>query len=767
MTQFRDGRQPHDADVIGEPGGPIAPERLGSALIEPGGAFEAGSFASFTLTYTAGRYGIDDSGSLRICWRFASDMTPPQFTEPTAPGFTTVEASNGAVLEARFDPKGNLRPWDKTLYIKVVHGFLAVGDKIVVRPGDRRQGSAGMRLQTFCEDSFEFRVLVDPIATFLYQALPEQPTVAIVPGPPERFVAVLPTLRRKGEPFALRIKAEDRWGNPSERADATLRLRASLPVEGLPASVRLEPGRRAVEIEGLQVHHGGDLEIELLARAGEVLARSNPMRVANDPDLLPFWADLHGQSEETIGTNSARAYFTFARDLAFVDAAAHQGNDFQITAGFWAELNRLTAEFNAPGRFVTLPGYEWSGNTALGGDRNVLFASEGRPIRRSSHALIADRSDLDTDCDTAADLFEALSSAGEDAICFAHCGGRHADIRQAHDGRVERSVEVHSAWGTFEWLLRDALDLGHRVGVVCNSDGHKGRPGASYPGASMFGAIGGLTCLLMPALTRADLVTCLRRRRHYGTTGCRLHLDVRARLDEPGTLHHDDPALGPAEGFAAQEALMGDLVHPREGDATLRVWVLAGSPIERLDLFNGTELIETIRPYGTTKLGARIRVVWQGAAYRGRFRQVIWDGAAAIEGNRILDAKPVNFLNPEKRLEREGDARLTWRSLTTGNLAGFDVWLEDPRAGRLRLETPLLRVDLPIAEIGLEDTVFDLGGLDRRLRVFRLPERNPHRSLGVERRLELRPSGDNAIHARLTLEDGHQAWSSPIYIWRG
>ena len=55
-------------------------------------------------------------------------------------------------------------------------------------------------------------------------------------------------------------------------------------------------------------------------------------------------------------------------------------------------------------------------------------------------------------------------------------------------------MEVHSAWGTFEWLLTDGFALGHRCGVVCNSDGHKGRPGASYPGASMFGAYGGLTC---------------------------------------------------------------------------------------------------------------------------------------------------------------------------------------------------------------------------------------------------------------------------------
>ena len=47
--------------------------------------------------------------------------------------------------------------------------------------------------------------------------------------------------------------------------------------------------------------------------------------------------------------------------------------------------------------FVTLPGYEWSGNTAVGGDRNVCYRTEGRPIFRSSHALLPDRSDLHTD----------------------------------------------------------------------------------------------------------------------------------------------------------------------------------------------------------------------------------------------------------------------------------------------------------------------------------------------------------------------------------
>ena len=80
-------------------------------------------------------------------------------------------------------------------------------------------------------------------------------------------------------------------------------------------------------------------------------------------------------------------------------------------------------------------------------------------------------------------------------------------------------MEIHSAWGTFEWLLEDALRNGYRVGIVSNSDGHKGRPGASYPGASMFGAYGGLTCMLARKLTREMIWESLLRRHHYGTTG--------------------------------------------------------------------------------------------------------------------------------------------------------------------------------------------------------------------------------------------------------
>ena len=422
---------------------PIPESLLGSAELDRTGDFTAGSYQSFTLVYTAGRFGIDDSGSLRIVFRFATDQTNPQFSDPAAPGFTKINASNNAVLEARFDPKGNIRPWDRTLQIKVVKGFMKAGDTITVRFGVTDQGSPGMRLQTFCEKRFEFRVLVDPIATYNFQPLPVQPAIAIVPGAAETWVAVVPSLCETDKPFSLRIKAEDRWGNPTSKVKGRLALRATIEVRNLPEYVDIQSGVFVHEISGLVVSAEGAFDIGVFTEEGELLINSNPAMACTAPELKHYWGDLHGQSEETLGTNSAADYFEFGRDLALLDACAHQGNDFQMTETFWRDLNTVTAHFNEAGRFVTLPGYEWSGNTALGGDRNVYFPVEGRVMRRSSHALIESQHDINTDCHTAAELFESFAKNEEwDVICFAHCGGRYADISMAHDGRFEKSVEV-------------------------------------------------------------------------------------------------------------------------------------------------------------------------------------------------------------------------------------------------------------------------------------------------------------------------------------
>jgi hypothetical protein len=732
-------------------------DQMGHATLDPTGSFEAGSYGSFTLTYTAGPFGIDDSGGIKISFRTTTDMGKPQFADPAGRGYTTAEASNGAGLHLMFD-RINIRPWVHTLYVRLIGGFLRPGETITVRFGDRRRGSPGIRLQTNAETSFPFKIYVDAFATYDFVELPESPEIGLVPGPVAEWRVIAPTLRRPGESFRVALVKLDRWGNPGAVGGETFAVSSTLPVRGLPERIEVVPDQGTIVLDGLSVDRPGDVAITLRSETGTEV-RSNPLRIAAG-DSASYWTDFHGQSGETVGSGSAHDYFAFARDQALLDVVGHQGNDFQITEAFWEELNELTRAFHEPGRFVTMPGYEWSGNTGVGGDRNVFFRREGRVIHRSSHALVADGRDGNTAAHTAVDLFSAL--ADQEAVTFAHVGGRYADIAVGHDGRIERSVEIHSTWGTFEWLLHDAFRLGYRVGVVCNSDDHKGRPGLASPGASLFGAIGGLTCLRLPRLTRDDVFEALRRRHHYGTTGARLHLDVSASFAD-GEVFDEDPALGPAGSRRTTGAMMGDIVRTR-GPIRLAVDVSAQQPIERVDVFRGARLVATRRPYPAVGASQRLRVIWEGAEYRGRGRQVTWDGEAEVVGNRVDRAAAVNFLNPERRVEVEAGTRLRWTSVTTGNMAGMELWLGDPSSGEIVLSTKPASPRWRIAEIGGEDVVVEAGGLGRRLRAYRLPEHNPHRRFAFELDVAIEPDRDNPVYVRVTLEDGHQAWSSPIYV---
>ncbi|RME95019.1 MAG: DUF3604 domain-containing protein, partial [Alphaproteobacteria bacterium] len=618
--------------------------------------------------------------------------------------------------------------------------------------------------QTFCETEFQFRVFVDAIATYDYVAIEDSPRIQVAPGPGVDWHAVLPTLVRPGEPFRLSIKANDKWGNPSDLVSKRLHLEADAPVSGLPETAELRKGEFACVVEGLTSEAVSQLRITVRDEAGEILAVSNPLRVAAEPGYRHYWGDLHGQSNETLGTNTAEEYFLFGRDRAFLDVCSHQGNDFQITGEFWEELNALTARLDRPGRFVCIPGYEWSANTAVGGDRNVFYRHEGRPIYRSSHAQVPDLSDEEADAHNAHELFERLKD--EDCVMYAHCGGRYADITYAHDGRKEASVEVHSSWGTFEWLLHDAFAKNYRVGVVCNSDGHKGRVGASYPGASFFGALGGLTCFLAGELDRDSIFEAIRRRHHYGTTGNRMYLSVLARLSEGGELFARDPALFEMAGEPASEALMGDIVRASGDAVELSVEALGSAPIEQVDIFDGTELIETYTPYEREGSSRRVRLLYSGAEYRGRARTTTWDGSLSVEGNAISRAEMFNNWNLDRGITDSDAGHISWKAVTTGNFGGIDLWLDDPASGTLHFETPHASDRVDISAIDYDGMTYEAGGLERSVRLYRLPEVMTQTHFRCTRTVPLRTQCDTRLYVRVTQADGHRAWTSPIYLFR-
>ncbi len=689
---------------------------LGRATISPSTPLVAGSYATVTYTYTAG-HPIDDSGYLKIVFRSVGDFGRPQFTDPSAPDYCSLHTTGRCRLVPRWDKKGHTRPWSRALFIQITGGYVDRGEKVVVVFGDPSGGSPGWQVQTFREHTFEFKTWVDPVATYQFKELPKSPEIPIVAGTPARAVCIAPSQIEIRKPFAYFLRPEDRWGNPTGKPRRFEHAGFSTP--------------------GVQTVTAKDPKTTFSAR-------SNPIDVISaPPSLHPYWADLHGQTEETIGSNTIEDYFEFARDYGLLQICAHQGNDFQVTDAFWDKVNAMTRRFYEPDTFVTFPGYEWSGNTPLGGDRNVYYKSEGGVITRSSRELLPGAASKYKDSPTAGDLFRNLN--GPAPFVFAHVGGRYADL-DMHDEEVEVAVEVHSAWGTFEWLVEEALRRGYRIGICANSDGHKTRPGASYPGAGEFGSFGGLTCVLAERLDRESVHAAMRARHFYATTGHRALLDIRVRT-----------ATG-------RTAIMGDTIDGGEGRVTLKGRILGTAPIDRVEVRNGLDKIRTLRPFGREDLGRRIKVVWSGAEVRGRARMAEWDGMLRVRGNRILSFVPINFWNLTKPLQRARSNCLKWKSVTTGGVAGTILELERRNAGTLEVETVQGTARCPVKSIGLVPKVRRYGGLHKQIEIYRLPDHQESTAFTFEILFSKLRKGDNPIYVCVHQEDGHMAWTSPIYV---
>lgn len=691
---------------------------LGKAYVEHEKCVVAGEYCAVKYHFDAG-HPIDEGGFIKIVFRYAGDFGIPQFERPEKENYCSVSTTGDCKIIPMWNDKGHTRPWRKTLFLEVSKGYLDSGDKIVVVFGDVSGNSPGWRMQTFVEGSFEFKTFVDPIGTYQFKELPDSPALSVTPGKPVRGVCLAPSNVLVGEAFNYYLKLEDAWGNPV----------------GKPQKI-IHPG---FSVSGHYTIEASDAPIGLSAR-------SNPVLAENKMDLKNYWADFHGQSEETIGTNSIEDYFRFGRDYAMLDIIGHQGNDFQITDDFWDKIKRVSADFDEPGKFAALPGYEWSGNTPLGGDRNVYFSSDG-DISRSCRDLLPGEQSKYPDSATANALFENLRNQSRvKSFVFAHVGGRYANM-QMHDDNLEVAIEIHSAWGTFEWLLEDALKQGCRVGICANSDDHKGRPGASYPGAGLFGSYGGLTCVLASSLTRESVFEAMKARHFYATTGNRCLIIMRLEIN-------GSPA-----------GIMGDVIHCKErDDLLLKATIIGTAPVESLEMKDGLRTLKTFKTYYPENLGRKIKVIWSGSETRGRARMADWTGGLAVNGNRITSITPVNFWKPDSPLSQCGENLIKWQSVTTGGLAGCIIELEEKHKGCLQIETVQGKVLYDLSGEGYHPQIYNFGGLDKKISIYKLPDNLTACHLEFDIPVKNIHPGNNPLYLRMSQLDGNIAWTSPVYI---
>jgi hypothetical protein len=245
-----------------------------------------------------------------------------------------------------------------------------------------------------------------------------------------------------------------------------------------------------------------------------------------------FWGDIHGQATLSDGLGEVDQYYRALMYKAMVDFGAlseHDAFPDVVTGSEWELLQIGSTSFNGACDFVTLTGYEWTSSESTSGDaryghRNVYYPADRGPLLRCTEPK----------SDTPDKLFEAIGPSR--GLVFPHHPAVGPTWNAAvdwdyHDPEIQRVVEIFSIHGAFECFgnespysknvsqipghsWQDALQHGHKLGVIGGSDTHQMEAGIE----------GGLTAAYARQLTRRDLFEALYARHVYATTGARIVL---------------------------------------------------------------------------------------------------------------------------------------------------------------------------------------------------------------------------------------------------
>lgn len=712
---------------------------LGTATVDPTGPAVVGSDGTWRITYRPGPDGVAAGGAFGIAWIWPSDWGEPQFGDLTGANYVTAQADGDLPVQLTYARDGYLDPYQKLLLARLPAG-LAPGALLVLTLGDISGGGPGSQVQTFRETRHHFLPVVDADGSGNLVALADWPSVPVVGGPAVKLAVVVPSEAVVGQPFAALVRAEDEYGNPAPAASGEVRLVGQEESGGRVELGDVSLGDGLGRREGLHLPHAGIWQVS--ASGFGLSGFGNPLICRAEPrPYRLLWGDIHGQCEVGCGAGTIEEYFRYARDAAGVDVTSNQPNCFQVTKADWQETLRVCRELNEPGRFVTLLGYEWSGDFEVGGDHNVYLPADEAVLHRASHKMVRDKTDVDTDLPHIKDVFAEYE--GTDAVVVGHVGGRRANL-EFHAPNVRRLIEVSSAHGRFEWFLREALARGYRVGFIAGSDGVMGRPGNDRPGRFYGRNVnGGLAGIYAESHSREGILAALRARRCYGTSGPRINLWVEA----------DGHPLGSE--------------HRAAGAPVIRAWALGTAPLEGVELYRDLKLIyQAPDPALAPRDPRRLLVKWSGAKLKGtgRLNKTVWDGEVRLSSGRIVAAEPYGFDGHLDAILTRDERRVSWRSVTAGDADGLVLTVDAPAEAELSFRSEPANFSLALKELAAGPRVVPAGMVECQVSVERLPFGERPRFLSFEYTDDGVRPGVNAYWVRVRQADDERAWSSPIYV---
>jgi hypothetical protein len=268
-----------------------------------------------------------------------------------------------------------------------------------------------------------------------------------------------------------------------------------------------------------------------LAATSLPAAATTRARVARTNRQRVLFGDLHQHTAHSDGCGSPEELWIAARDRRGLDFAAITDHDVfcrrAIGPATWRDLCRIADEFDEPGRFTAISGYEFTGPRHPGPGHKCVYFGDHVPDHVPDRDLAA--------------LFAMLREL--DGVAVPHHVGWTGGDFAHHDPWVQPVWEICSVHGCYEaegacgghppradhvipgQFVRDALDAGLRFGFIGSTDSH----GLDWHHGiarwrNPFRA--GLACIVGAEPTRGGIIAAIRARRTYATSGARIGLEV-------------------------------------------------------------------------------------------------------------------------------------------------------------------------------------------------------------------------------------------------
>ncbi len=523
----------------------------------------------------------DAGSSLLVGYHTGDGAGMVQASDPESPNYLWIESDSDAKFTLTSgQQRHSLTPFPGTVLgdmfvfeLKVVSGTLQPGDTVTFNFGEKDNPASWFLPGKSAESPLKFYYQLIGVAAGAAGHLAAAETPApyggktslpafeenrewqytgvkfdIKAGDPVTADVLLPNVVEPNQENEIRIVVYDRYANQVKNFDSRVMLDLKGAVVSGLSATGFSTGPEGYALVPMVFEREmpyGCMEFNVTGLGG---LKTNPFKVSSDNGKNRiFWGDLDGRSSLSDGgPRNPDDFFRYARDIRGLDFAALSDSCLGLARpGCWQNFLQSVDNNNFDDLFIALAGYEM---LPVGiGPRTVYFPDcAGKlvvGVSKGSEPVLKQSAGGFTFVDAIHQLQDfdgILKEFGKSKVLWS---GRRCGKLCDTDTKALGLFEVYSEWGASDDLptrIDDSVTVsqvfkqGMSPGLIAGGGGRTAKAGFTGHQVSSGGGRypAGLTAVLAQDLTRKDIFSALEKGHCYATTGSRIVIEPKVKLQK-------------------------------------------------------------------------------------------------------------------------------------------------------------------------------------------------------------------------------------------